>query len=134
MFIFKSNQKRANHNATYESADGTRYPRIPAELLDEIPEPAPPADYSDELYYRTEQEDAPYVIYTRKSDEQLQQIADSKAKQDAKHHLEATDYLFNVDRQANLLANDPQREADLRNSRELARQVLRDYIVKYPQP
>jgi hypothetical protein len=39
--------------------------------ITEIPDPAPPADYSDKLYYRNEQEDAPYVVFTRKSQEQV---------------------------------------------------------------
>lgn len=80
MFIFKSNQRRANPYAAYESEDGTRYPRIPAELLEEIPDPQPPEDYSDETYYRTEQDEAPYVVYTRKSDEQLEELRKSKVK------------------------------------------------------
>ena len=81
MFIFKSNQRRANPYAAYETEDGTRYPRIPAELLEEIPDPQPPEDYSDETYYRTEQDEAPYVVYTKKSDEQLAQVWWNKIKQ-----------------------------------------------------
>jgi len=69
--IFKDTKKRANPYAPYTDANGTRYPRIPRELLDEIADPVPPADYSDSLYYRTEQDTAPYVVYTRKSDEQI---------------------------------------------------------------
>jgi len=71
MFIFKDTLKRANPYAPYTSPDGTRYPRIPMELLDEIPEPQPPEDYTESSYYRTEQDDAPYVVYTRKSDEAI---------------------------------------------------------------
>jgi hypothetical protein len=83
MFIFKDTLKRANPYAPYTAPDGTRYPRIPMELLDEIPEPQPPEDYTtnSDYYYRTEQDDAPYVIYTRKSEEQIVQIERAKIPQ-----------------------------------------------------
>ena len=44
----------------------------------EVADPAAPEDYSDKLYYRTEQDTAPFVVYTRKSDEQIRasQLAD----------------------------------------------------------
>lgn len=72
MFILRSNQKRCNPFAPFTNGSGTRFAQLPAHLYDEVPDPAPPADYSDETYYRTEQEDAPYVVYTRKPDEQIQ--------------------------------------------------------------
>jgi hypothetical protein len=78
MFIFKDSLKRANPFAPYTSPDGTRYPKIPQELLTEIPEPPAPEDYSEETYYRTEQDDAPYVIYTRKSQEQIDSASNAK--------------------------------------------------------
>ncbi len=39
----------------------------------EIAEPVPPSDFSDDTYFRTEQDEAPYVVYERKSDEQIRQ-------------------------------------------------------------
>jgi hypothetical protein len=39
--------------------------------IEEISEPAQPVDYSESLYYRTELNEAPYVVYTMKSNEQL---------------------------------------------------------------
>jgi hypothetical protein len=81
MVVFKSNQKRANPYAAYTDEAGTKYTRIPAELLEEIAEPAAPGDYSDDTYYRTEQDDAPYVIYTRKSDEQINEAHNTKVWQ-----------------------------------------------------
>jgi hypothetical protein len=131
MFIFTATQKRCNPEASYVSPDGTRYAKVPKELLTEIPDPTPPEDYSDETYYRTEQDDAPYVVYTKKSDEQLQQLADSKALALAKAYLTNTDYLFTVDKYAQL---DEERKADLVTSRETARLVVRNYEAKYPQP
>lgn len=81
MFIFKDTQKRANPFAQYTDANGVQHLRIPTELLEEIPEPVPPEDYSEDLYYRTEQDEAPYVVYTRKSDEQIVEVMLQKAKQ-----------------------------------------------------
>jgi hypothetical protein len=81
MFIFKDTKKRANIHAPYTSPDGTRYSRIPKELLEEIPEPQVPEDYSEDTYYRTEQDTAPYVIYTKKSDEQILAIRKQKVNQ-----------------------------------------------------
>lgn len=80
MFIWKHNQQRCNPYAAYIDQDGTKHLRVPADLYEEIPEPAAPEDYSEETYYRTEVEDAPYVTYTKKSEEQLAELAMSKAK------------------------------------------------------
>ena len=80
MFIWKHNQKRCNPNAAYTDEQGTRYSQVPAHLYEEIADPAPPADFSDDTYYRTEQEDAPYVVYTKKSDEQIQAARWTKIK------------------------------------------------------
>ena len=74
--MFIRNNKRFN---IYASAviDGVRYanflnPDVRAQLgITEIPEPDAPVDYSADTYYRTEQDDAPYVVYTKKSPEQL---------------------------------------------------------------
>ena len=81
MFIWKSNQKRCNPYASYTDENGTRFTRVPADLYEEIHDPVPPADYSDETYYRTEQDDAPYVIFTKKSDEQIAAVWWEKVKQ-----------------------------------------------------
>lgn len=40
----------------------------------EIADPTPPGDYDPDLYYRTEQDTAPYVIYTKKSDAQVADV------------------------------------------------------------
>jgi len=55
----------------------------------EITEPPTPAGYSEDTYYRTEQDMAPYVIYTKKSDEQLAQLAQVKAKQQRSNAVSA---------------------------------------------
>lgn len=84
MFIFSDTQRSINIYAPYTSADGTKY----ANLLDptvraavgvvEIADPQPPADYSEDTYYRTEQADAPYVVFTKKPDDQIMAIMQQK--------------------------------------------------------
>lgn len=75
MFIDK-NQLQVNIYAQFEQ-DGVTYPNLTdpavraAVGVTEIADPVPPADYSEDVYYRTEQREAPYVVYTRKSDEQI---------------------------------------------------------------
>lgn len=81
MFVDKVTRKRVNPFAQYVDAQGATHLRVPADLLDEIPDPTPPADYSEDTYYRTEQDDAPYVVYTKKSPEQLAAIRWQKLKQ-----------------------------------------------------
>lgn len=82
--MFTLNEKRINIYAPFESADGTRYgnltdPAVRESLgVVEIPDPTPPEDYSDETYYRTEQDDAPYVVYTAKSVEQVTQTKNAR--------------------------------------------------------
>lgn len=80
MFIFKDTGLRANPYAQYTDAEGVTYLRIPEHLIEEVAEPTPPADFSYDLYYRTEQDTAPYVVYTKKPAEQLAQLALEKAK------------------------------------------------------
>lgn len=76
--MFTRNQKRFNIYAPAE-IDDVRYanfrdPALRKQLgIVEIADPVPPADYSEDTYFRTEQDDAPYVVYTRKSDEQINQ-------------------------------------------------------------
>ena len=77
--MFTLNDKRINIDAAFTTADGITYanlrdPAVREQLgVQEIADPLPPEDYSDETYYRTEQDEAPYVVFTRKSDEQIEQ-------------------------------------------------------------
>ena len=84
MFIFTATGKRANPYVRYIDAQGTQYTCIPMELLEEIADPVPPVDFSDDLYYRNEQDDAPYVTWTRKPQPQIAAtfIARVKRKRD----------------------------------------------------
>ena len=85
MFILSSTQRRINIDAPFTTPDGVTYanlrdPAVREQLgVQEIADPLPPEDYSDETYYRTEQDDAPYVVYTRKSDEQIEQARRARA-------------------------------------------------------
>lgn len=132
IYIDKDTRKRVNIYYTYKGFSKLDTPEIRERAgVVEIADPVPPADYSDETYYRTEQDDAPYVVFTKKSDEQLQQLADSKALQAAKQHLLDSDYAFTVDKYAQL---SDERKAELTASREAARQVIREYEAKYANP
>lgn len=81
--MFIRNKTRFNIHST-QVINGVRYgdftsPAIRKLLgISEVPEPTPPADFSDETYYRNEQQESPFVVYTRKSAEQLSQLLQSK--------------------------------------------------------
>ena len=79
MFIWKDTLKRCNIHAPYTDNEGTKYNKVPDHLVVEISDPLPPEDYTDKTYYRTEQEDYPYVVYTKKSVEQLTQLEKDEA-------------------------------------------------------
>lgn len=81
MFIDSETKLRVNIYAPYKgfSKLDTQEIRAKADVI-EIAEPEKPADYSEDLYYRTEQDAAPYVVYTRKSDEQIAVVMLQKAK------------------------------------------------------
>lgn len=82
MFIDNETKLRVNVNAPYKGFSKLDTPEIRAAAsVVEIPEPTPPEDYSDEFYFRTEQDDAPYVVYTKKSDAQIQAVRWTKIKQ-----------------------------------------------------
>ena len=95
--MFIRDSKRFNIYAS-ATIDGVTYPNfLSPELrgqlgITEIADPAPPEDYSEETYYRTEQDDAPYVVFTKKSAEQLKQQEDAKSLTAAKQYLLDTDY------------------------------------------
>lgn len=79
--IWKATKLRCNPFAQYTDANGTTHVKVPAELYEEVADPLPPEDYNPDHYFVTEQDDAPYVVWTRKSDEQIAEIELAKAKQ-----------------------------------------------------
>lgn len=105
MFIDK-NEKRINIHAPHTDEDGVRHPNMldPAvrERLGivEIADPVAPDDYSDDLYYRTEQDDAPYVVFTRKPQEMIDAtlLARAKASRAAAFREEADPLFFQQQR------------------------------------
>lgn len=96
--IYILNKKRVNIYAPYTDAKGVTYanltdPELRKKLkVKEVVEPEAPEDYSKDYYYRTESDEAPYVIYTRKSDEQIAQLEQSKTNAAALHYLTSTDW------------------------------------------
>jgi hypothetical protein len=83
--MFIRNNLRFNIYAPATIGD-VRYPNfldpdLRASLgITEVTEPEPPEEYAThpEYWFRTEQDDAPYVVYTRKSDEQIAAIEAAK--------------------------------------------------------
>lgn len=96
--MFIKDGKRFNIYAQ-ATIDGVTYPNfIDPDLREKLgieafQEPVAPEDYSDELYIRTEQDEAPYVIYERKSDEMIAQAQQSKANAEARAYLAETDWM-----------------------------------------
>jgi len=81
--------KMVNYYAIFKQPDinGSKWPHglSVAQLNElgyqEITVSEKPVDYSEDTYYRTEQELAPYVVYERKSDEQIAATRWQKLKQ-----------------------------------------------------
>jgi hypothetical protein len=88
IYIDSETKRRGNIYYTHKGFSRLHTPEIRARAgVVEIAEPTPPEDYSDEFYYRTEQDDAPYVVYTRKSDEQIAEVMLRKFEQALDEHL-----------------------------------------------
>lgn len=92
--MFIKDGKRFNIYQAQEF-DGTRYVLFTDAALreklgiTEIPDPIPPVDFSDDFYYRTEQDSAPYVVFTRKSDEQINAVLAKRYEQRLDNHLDS---------------------------------------------
>lgn len=99
MFINKSSGLRVNINARYndpitgvQGIDLTDADNRERFGIMEIADPTPPADYSEETYFRTEQDSAPYVVFTKKPDEMIEKARQSKVNQEALDYLKSTDW------------------------------------------
>ena len=89
IYIDNDTKLRVNIYYTYKGFSKLDTPEIRAKAgVIEIPDPTPPEDYSEDTHYRTEQDAAPYVIYTRKSDEQILQIMREKLTAAVQGHLD----------------------------------------------
>ena len=75
--MFIKDGKRFNPYIPFVDSEGTTYanpsdPAFRGKLgIEEIPDPQPPEEFSDDAYFRTECDEFPYVIYTRKPDEMI---------------------------------------------------------------
>lgn len=85
MFLWNDTNKLCNPNARYESS-GVRHTKVPADLYHEVADdqpPTPPVGFSvDEAFYRTEDWNTttgPYIVWTPKSQDQLDAITLAKA-------------------------------------------------------
>jgi hypothetical protein len=115
MFIIKSTGLRGPaypDSTPYTAPDGTRHPRYPRELLEEIAEPVAPLDYSEETYFRNEQDAAPYVVYTRKSDEQLKELHNARVRAEIAA-LEGSQLMPRATREFMLLSMEAQAPAEV---------------------
>jgi hypothetical protein len=81
MFIDAVTRRRVNIYTAYKgfSRLDTESLRLQAGVI-EIPEPQPPNDYSEDTYIRIEVAEDPYVIYTKKSNEDIARIRKEKLK------------------------------------------------------
>ena len=84
MFIDEETGRMVNINAPYKGRTRLDSEEIRAAVgVIEIADDPAPEGYSDDTYFRTEDWSAtqrPYVIYTRKSDEQINEVANNKVK------------------------------------------------------
>lgn len=83
MFIDNTTKNRVNIHTSYKGFSKLDTPEIRTRAnVVEVVDPQPPQDAIDnpDYYYRTEQDSAPYVVYTKKSDEQIAQVMVAKAK------------------------------------------------------
>lgn len=95
MFIITATGQRGPaypEHTPYTAPDGTRHAQYPRELLTVIADPTPPADYTEATYFRTEQDEAPYVVYTRKPQEMIDAALAATAREDARRLLKDTDW------------------------------------------
>jgi hypothetical protein len=89
IYIDQETLKRVNIHAPYKGRSKLDTPEIRAAVgVIEIPDPVAPEDYSPDTHYMTEQDDAPYVIYTMKSPEQIQALMLAKYEQALDEHLD----------------------------------------------
>jgi hypothetical protein len=91
--------KRINPYATHEvngvvyNGNILHFPEACEALgIFEMPEPAAPPDYSEDIYYKAEQDGLPYVIYTRKPQEMINAVVARKYEQALDQHLDKVAY------------------------------------------
>lgn len=96
--MFIKDNKRFNIFAP-ASINGVLYPnfmngKLREKLgITEVSEPTPPEDFSVETYYVHQLDEAPFTLYTRKSDEQIAKLVQSKINQESLAYLASTDWM-----------------------------------------
>jgi hypothetical protein len=90
--ILKSTKRRVNAFAQFIDDEGTRHLTVPHGMLEWVGPPAPPADFDGENYDVQEVSESPYVVYTKKSAEQLAQLAQAKINAESLAYLASTDW------------------------------------------
>ena len=84
LYIDQETGKLVNIHAPYKGRSRLDSPELRAAVgVIEIADDPAPEGYSDDTYFRTEDWSAtqrPYIIYTRKSDEQINDVANNKVK------------------------------------------------------
>lgn len=127
MSIYTLNGRKINIQARFTAPDGThgidltRPENREKYGIEEHPEPQAPEDYSDKLYYRTEQDTEPFVIYTRKSDEQIAQMLQAETNAKSLAYLAETDWMVTRFAEIGVVIPDDVKQK---------RQEARDSIVK----
>ncbi len=104
MFIDK-NKKRINIFAPYNTEEIVGIDLSdPANRaifgVEEVPDPVAPEDFSTDTYFMIEQDEAPYVIYIRKTDEQIEQarVAQADQSREAAYKSESDPLFFKEQR------------------------------------
>lgn len=95
--INKNTNQRINAFAAYTDESGVRYPTVPSSIIEWVEPPTPPVDYitNPRNYIVTEQDDAPYVAYTLKSNQQISDARWSEIKALRENKTQTGGYLVN---------------------------------------
>lgn len=82
MYIDNKTKLRVNIHAPYGGFSKLDSDTIRTKVgVIEVADPIPPAGYNDEDWHRTEQDASPYVVFTKKADEQIAASRWKKIKQ-----------------------------------------------------
>ena len=89
--IRKDTKQRINAFASYTDANGVRYPTVPDDVYEWF-EHTPPTEYqaNPDHYSVVEIDDAPYVLYSKKTDEQIAAMQFAKFDSALTEHLDKT--------------------------------------------
>lgn len=96
MFIDEETGRMVNINAPYKGRTRLDTPEIRAAVgVIEITDDVAPEDYSEDLYFRTEDwfaSQRPYIVYTRKPDEMIAKTLQEQTNAQSRAYLAETDW------------------------------------------